>query len=189
MADDKLPEPAQLPLTPDELKRHNAEWRGGLVQAPPADSYVDPLTPVPLRPTSPLYQQPPLLGPQQPPLFGSPPFAPAPGSPPQDLLKIEPAVLNTAAGKADEIHTAFTKPAAALEEPAQAAVTAMVGWESARSIRTAQLQWEKQAGTVAGWLAHIAESLRAAARDYGKTNTGIEQSFKGVTRRSGLDGL
>ncbi|MFE2928341.1 hypothetical protein [Streptomyces goshikiensis] len=189
MADDDLPEPARLPLTPDELKRHNAEWQGSLVQAPPADSYVDPLTPVPLRPVSPLYQRPPSPGPHQPPLLGSPPFAPAPGGPPQDRLAIEPAVLNTAAGKTDEIHTAFTKPAAALEEPARAAVTAMVGWESAKSIRTAQLLWEKQAGTVAGWLAHIAESLRAAARDYGKTNTETEQSFKGVTRRSGLDGL
>ncbi|MCJ1679028.1 hypothetical protein MTF65_17115 [Streptomyces sp. APSN-46.1] len=189
MADDKLPEPAKLPLTPDELKRHNAEWRGGLVQAPPANSYVDPLTPVPLRPTSPLYQQPPLLGPQQPPLFGTPPFAPAPGGPPQDRLKIEPAVLNTAAGRADEIHTAFTKPAAALEEPARAAVTAMAGWDSGDAIKAAHKQWEKQAGTVAGWLAHIAESLRAGARDYSKTNVEIEQSFKGVTRRSGLEGL
>ncbi|MEU9377905.1 hypothetical protein AB0D94_29670 [Streptomyces sp. NPDC048255] len=188
MADDKLPEPAQLPLTPDELKRHNSEWMGGVTKAPPADSYRDPLTPLLPQPGPPLLQQPssPFL--QKPPSPGSP-FAPAPGGPTQDRLKIEPSVLNTAAGKADEIHTAFTKPAAALEEPAQAAVAAMVGWESAKSIRTAHTQWEKQAGTVAGWLAHIAESLRAGARDYNKTNAEIEQSFNGVKRRSLLEGL
>ncbi|MFD8979738.1 hypothetical protein [Streptomyces sp. NPDC059564] len=181
MADDKLPEPAQLPLTPDELKRHNSEWGGSLFKAPPADSYADPLTPLPLRPASPLLQKPPSPGFQ--------PFAPTPGGPPQDQLKIEPTVLNKAAGSADEIHTAFTRPAAALEEPAQAAVAAMVGWESAKSIRTAQLNWEKQAGTVAGWLAHIAESLRAGARDYGKTNVAVHDSFADLTRRSKLDGL
>ncbi|MEU9107879.1 hypothetical protein AB0D54_26825 [Streptomyces xanthophaeus] len=183
MADDKLPEPSQLPLTPDELKRHNSEWMGGVTKAPSPDSYRDPLEPVPLTPASPYFQQPPSLGHQ--------PFAPtpAPGGLPQDRLKIEPGVLNTAAGRADEIHTAFTKPAAALEEHAQAAVAAMAGWESAKSIRTAQVQWEKQAGAVAGWLAHIAESLRVGARDYHKTNAEIEQSFHGLKRRSLLEGL
>lgn len=84
---------------------------------------------------------------------------------------------------------AFTRPAAALEEPAQAAVAAMVGRETARSIRTARLNWEKQAGTVAGRLGHIAESLRSANHGYGRTNADVREAFAGVTRRSKLDGL
>ncbi|MFG2751903.1 type VII secretion target [Streptomyces xanthophaeus] len=181
MADDKLPEPSQLPLTPDELKRHNSEWAGNITKAPAPDSYRDPLTPLPLKPASPLLQQPPSLGNQ--------PFAPAPDGPTQDRLKIEPGVLNTAAGKADEIHTAFTKPAAALEEHALAVAAAMTGWDSGDAVKAAHKQWEKQAGAVAGWLAHIAESLRIGARDYHKTNAEIEQSFQGLKRRSMLDGL
>lgn len=182
MADDTLPEPERLPLTPDELKRHGSEWGGSVFTAPPADSYADPLVPAPLPTTGP-----PLLR-QQPPLAFEP-FAPAPGGPSQDTLKIAPKVLTTAAGKADEIHTAFTKPAAALEEPARTASSAMAGWETADALKAAHKQWEKQAGTVAGWLAHIAESLRIAARDYNTTNSDIDHSFRGVSRRSQLDGL
>ncbi|MER7467086.1 hypothetical protein [Streptomyces sp. NPDC097981] len=203
MSDDKLPEPSQLPLSPDELKRHNSAWAAGVIKAPPADSYTDPLTPVPLRPapplTSPPYLAPPLQGPslQGPPLAAAPdfrlrpypPVTPPPG-PPQDRLQIEPGVLTRAAERADEIHTAFTKPAASLEDPSKAAATAMDGWESAKAISTAGTQWEKQAGTVAGWLAHIAESLRAGARDYRKTDTAIDESFMCIApRRSNLEGL
>ncbi|GLV98381.1 hypothetical protein [Streptomyces lavendulae] len=54
----------------------------------------------------------------------------------------------------------------------------------------AHRQWEQQAGTVAGWLAHIAESLRAGARDYTKTDAAIEDAFRGVrTRRTLVDDL
>ncbi|OEJ22272.1 hypothetical protein BGK67_32370 [Streptomyces subrutilus] len=175
-----MPEPDRLPLTPDELERHGSEWGGAVFTAPPADSYADPLAPAGLPTGPPLLRQPPL---------GFQPFAPAPGGPTQDALKIAPAVLTTAAGKADEIHTAFTKSAAALEEPARTASTAMTGWESADALKVAHKQWEKQAGTVAGWLAHISESLRIAARDYNKTNADVDHSFRGVSRRSQLDGL
>ncbi|MEU9235175.1 hypothetical protein [Streptomyces subrutilus] len=171
--------PPDLPLTPDELEGHGSEWGGAVFTAPPADSYADPLAPVGLPTGPPLLPQPPL---------GFQPFAPAASGPTQDALKIAPAVLTTAAEKADEIHTAFAKGAAALEEPARTASTAMAGWES-DALKAAHKQWEKQAGTVAGWLAHISESLRIAARDYKKTNADIDHSFRGVSRRSQLDGL
>ncbi|MEV6549788.1 hypothetical protein AB0M57_13915 [Streptomyces sp. NPDC051597] len=202
MSDDKLPEPSQLPLSPDELKRHHSEWAAGTVKAPPADSYVDPLTPIPLRPAPPLggspLLKPPLQGPslQGPPLATTPdfrlgPYPPlSPSGPPQDMLRIAPGVLTAAAGRADEIHTAFTKPAAALEDPAQKASAAMDGWESAKAIRTAGTQWEKQAGTVAGWLARIAESLRVGAREYHTTDHAVDESLRGIApRRSKLEGL
>ncbi|GAA0601863.1 hypothetical protein [Streptomyces crystallinus] len=206
MSDDTLPEPSQLPLSPDELKRHHSAWAAGVTKAPPADSYVDPLTPVfpqgPPLTGSPLLkpplQSPPLQGPslQGPPLAATPdfrlgPYPPAaPSGPPQDALRIAPGVLTAAAGRADEIHTAFTKPAAALEDPAQKASAAMDGWESAKAIRTAAKQWEKQAGTVAGWLGRISESLRVGARDYRTTDAAVDESLKGIVpRRSKLEGL
>lgn len=201
MSDDKLPEPSQLPLSPDELKRHHSEWATGVIKAPPADSYVDPLTPIPLRPSPPLTGSPFLKPPQGPSVQGPPlaatpdfrlgPYPPlAPAGPPQDMLRIAPGVLTAAAGRADEIHTAFTKPAAALEDPAQKASAAMDGWESAKAIRTAGVQWEKQAGTVAGWLARISESLRTGARDYHTTDTAVDESLQCVVpRRSKLEGL
>ncbi|PKV86227.1 WXG100 family type VII secretion target [Streptomyces sp. TLI_146] len=196
MSDDKLPEPSQLPLSPDELKRHHSEWAAGVTKAPPADSYVDPLTPVFPQPGPPLtgspLLKPPLQGPslQGPPLGGSPFLKPPVQGPPQDALRIAPGVLTAAAGRADEIHTDFTKPAAALEDPAQKASAAMDGWESAKAIRTAGTQWEKQAGTVAGWLARISESLRVGARDYHATDHAVDESLRGIApRRSKLEGL
>ncbi|MFI1101053.1 hypothetical protein [Streptomyces melanogenes] len=196
MSDDKLPEPSQLPLSPDELKRHHSLWAAGVTKAPPADSYVDPLTPVFPQPGPPLtgspLLKPPLQGPsvQGPPLGGSPFLKPPVQGPPQDALRIAPGVLTAAAGRADEIHTAFTKPAAALEDPAQKASAAMDGWESAKAIRTAGTQWEKQAGTVAGWLARISESLRVGARDYHATDHAVDESLRGIApRRSKLEGL
>ncbi|MEV7729345.1 type VII secretion target [Streptomyces sp. NPDC087917] len=179
MSDDKLPEPSQLPLTSDELKKHNSPWAGGLTKAPPADSYHDPLVPVPLQQTP--FQEP------------YPFLKPAPKAGPHqdgDVLRIEPSILTKAAGSADEIHTAFTQPAAALEGPAQAAASAMGGWETAFALRAAHKQWETQAGTVAGWLAQIAESLRVGARDYTKTDHEIEEAFRGIKpRKSLLEGL
>ncbi|ATZ25810.1 hypothetical protein SLAV_19930 [Streptomyces lavendulae subsp. lavendulae] len=184
MSDDTLPEPERLPLTPDELKKRNLEPFAPFYRAPPADSYADPTTPYDLRPgPSPLQSPSPFLR--------KPLGPPGPGGrPPGDRLKIEAPVLNGAADRADEIHTAFAKPAAALEAPAKMVSAAMAGWESADAIRAAHRQWEQQAGTVAGWLAHIAESLRAGARDYTKTDAAIEDAFRGVrTRRSLVDDL
>ncbi|MFJ7170181.1 hypothetical protein ACIQUV_32335 [Streptomyces globosus] len=187
VAEDTLPTPDQLPLTPDELKKRDLENFAAFYKAPPADSYADPTTPRLLQPTpSPLQPQSPFLKPPTAPAGPRGPHGELPGR----RLNIEPAILNTAAGSADEIHTAFTKPAAALETPAKAAATAMAGWESEYALRAAHKQWEIQAGTVAGWLAHIAESLRAGARDHTKTDTAIEEAFRGVKpRRSLLEGF
>ncbi|MBT2406181.1 MULTISPECIES: hypothetical protein [unclassified Streptomyces] len=186
MSDDTLPEPDQLPLTPDELKKRDLEYLSPLYKAPPADAYADPTTPRLLQPEPLPLQQSPLFKPPAP----TGPRGPH-GELPGQRLNIEPVILNKAAGSADEIHTAFTKPAAALEEPAKTASTAMAGWESASALRVAHKQWETQAGTVAGWLAHIAESLRAGARDHTKTDAAIEEAFRGVKphRRSLLEGL
>ncbi|MDJ0382496.1 type VII secretion target [Streptomyces sp. G-G2] len=186
MSDDLLPEPERLPLTPDELSKRNLGPFAPFYQAPAADSYADPTTPRDLQP-GPSFSQP-----QSP--FLRPPVSPTgPGPGGQRLgqrLKIAPSILNTAADRADEIHTAFTKPAAALEAPARTASTTMAGWESAYAIQAAHRQWEQQAGTVAGWLAHIAESLRAGARDYDKTDAAIEDAFRGVrVRRSLIEDL
>ncbi|MET9700797.1 hypothetical protein ABZY31_28330 [Streptomyces sp. NPDC006529] len=180
MSDDVLPEPTRLPLTPDELKKRNLGSFAPFYQAPSADSYADPTTPPDLQPGSPLLQ------PQAP--FLRPPSGPTGpnGQRSGERLKIAPSILNTAADRADEIHTAFTKPAAALEAPAATASNTMAGWESAYAIQAAHRQWEQQAGTVAGWLAHISESLRAGARDYIKTDAAIEEAFRGVRRRRSL---
>ncbi|MFD7334682.1 hypothetical protein ACFV98_01590 [Streptomyces violascens] len=179
MSDGKLPEPSQLPLTPEELEKHHAPWAAGLATAPPADSYADPLTVRPLQPNP--VQQP------------SPFLKPAPKAGPHqdgERLRIEPSILNRAAGSADEIHTAFTKPATALEAPAHAAASAMGGWETAFALRAAHKQWETQAGTVAGWLAQIAASLRVGANDYTKTDAAIEEAFQGIKRpRSPFEGF
>ncbi|MEU9096182.1 hypothetical protein [Streptomyces sp. NPDC048361] len=169
MSDDKLPEPSQLPLTPEELDKHHAPWAAGTTVAPSADSYADPLAVRPLQP-NPVQQPSPFLKP-----------APQAGRRQEgERLKIEPSILTGAAGRADEIHTAFTKPAAALEAPALAAASAMEGWETALALKTAHTHWETQAGTVAGWLAQIAASLRAGAKDYTKTDAAIDEAFRGV---------
>jgi uncharacterized protein YukE len=105
-------------------------------------------------------------------------------------LRIEPGILNMAAGRADEIFTAFKKPAASLDEPTATAVAALTGWQSAAGLREAHKRWEKQAGTVAGWIAQIAAGLRAGALDYHKTDAAVEESFRGQSRpRSALEGL
>ncbi|MER5728997.1 WXG100 family type VII secretion target [Streptomyces sp. NPDC002138] len=183
MSDDLLPEPERLPLTPDELKKRNLGAFAPFYQAPSADSYADPTTPRDLQSEpSPLQPQSPFL---RPPSGPTGPLGPN-GQRPGERLKIEPSILNTAADRADEIHTAFTKPAAALETPAATASSTMAGWESAYAIQAAHRQWEQQAGTVAGWLAHISESLRAGARDYTKTDAAIEEAFRGVHRRRSL---
>ncbi|MFE7431212.1 hypothetical protein [Streptomyces sp. NPDC057545] len=182
MADTSLPKPDALPLTPDELKKRDLEWAESLYQAPPADSYADPTAPVPLQPTSPLRPQPPLL---------MPPGSPGTGGQGQgEQLRITPSVLNKAADRADEILTAFSQPAASLEAPVRAAVSALSDWQSARALREAHKRWEQQAGTVAAWLGHIAESLRAGARDYTKTDVAVDEAVRNVrSRRSLLEGL
>ncbi|MEV3992066.1 hypothetical protein AB0J57_24450 [Streptomyces sp. NPDC049837] len=42
---------------------------------------------------------------------------------------------------------------------------------------------------MAAWLGHIAESLRAGAGDYTKTDAAIEEEFRGVKVRSRIEGL
>ncbi|MEU7088558.1 hypothetical protein [Streptomyces achromogenes] len=171
--DDKLPEPGQskLPLSPDEIKRHGVlPGFEGYYTAPPAGSTADPLDRPQLRPDPPGIIKPPV----------------APGGPPD--LKIAPGVLKKAAGQVDDIHDAFYKPAASLEEPALAAVRALEGFESARAVRLAHRQWERQAGTVTGWLTHIAESLRSSDGTYTKTDVAVGQTSNQVRIRSALEG-
>ncbi|WP_225838128.1 hypothetical protein [Streptomyces sp. NK08204] len=172
-ADGKLPEPDQseLPLSPDEIRRHGIlpGWEGHYT-APPAGSTVDPLDRPPLQPDPPGVIKP-----------------PGKSGRPGDRLKIAPSVLKTAAGHVDDIYDAFYKPAATLEEPALEAVRELAGMESAPAIRLAHRQWERQAGTVTAWLAHIAESLRSTDGTYKKTDAAVEESARQVRVRSALE--
>ncbi|MFI8952255.1 hypothetical protein ACIGO6_37975 [Streptomyces sp. NPDC053750] len=172
--DDRLPEPdeAKLPLSPDEIERHKVlpGWEGHCT-APPADSTADPLD----RPQ---------LSPDPPGLLRPPPPS---GGRPVDL-KIAPGVLKKAAGRIDDIYDHFYKPAAAsLEEPALKAVGALEGLESARAVRLAHRQWERQAGTVTAWLAHIAESLRLSDGTYTRADMAVGQTVGQVPLRSALE--
>ncbi|MFI6942366.1 hypothetical protein ACIBI4_24100 [Streptomyces sp. NPDC050418] len=172
-----LPEPSELPVSPDELEAHRVlPGFEDFYKAPPADSYTDPLDMPQWQPNG--------LQPHYPPLLPG-----APGTAPQDRLKIKPSVLRGAANGADKIYDAFRAPAASLEDPAKKATSALAGWASAKGIHAAHKQWEQQAGTVTGWLAHIAESLRAGANDYGKTDAAVYDSLKAIRPRSGLDDL
>ncbi|GAB7103952.1 hypothetical protein JCM4814A_22660 [Streptomyces phaeofaciens JCM 4814] len=177
VGDDKLPEPSKLPLSPDEMERHKVlPGFEGSYQAPPADSYVDPLD-----------RQ--LLGPRG--LDDPPPGLLVPpgqqGVPAGPKLRIAESVLKAAAGQVDGIYDDFYKPAATLEEPSLKAIGALAGFESARAVRLAHRQWERQAGTVTGWLAHIAESLRSADHTYTTTDQGVDESVKQVQVRSALE--
>ncbi|MET9916051.1 hypothetical protein ABZZ04_03080 [Streptomyces sp. NPDC006435] len=169
--DDRLPEPdrAKLPLSPEEIERHKVlPGREGHYTAPPAGSTADPLVRPQLRPDPPGLQPPPSGG--------------------QSVdLKIAPGVLKKAAGQIDDIHDHFYKPAASLEEPALKAVGALEGLESARAVRLAHRQWERQAGTVTAWLAHIAESLRASDGTYTRTDIAVGRTAGQVQVRSALE--
>uniref|UniRef100_A0AAU3H294 Uncharacterized protein n=1 Tax=Streptomyces sp. NBC_01401 TaxID=2903854 RepID=A0AAU3H294_9ACTN len=169
--DDRLPEPdgAQLPLSPDEIERHKVlpGWEGHYT-APPAGSTADPLDRPQLRP-------------------GPPGIQPLPSGGRSVDLKIAPGVLKKAASQIDDIYNHFYKPAASLEEPALKAVGALEGLESARAVRLAHRQWERQAGTVTAWLAHIAESLRASDGTYTRTDIAAGQSADHVRVRSALE--
>jgi hypothetical protein len=170
--DDKLPEPgpSKLPLSPDEMKRHNVlPGFEGYYTAPPAGSTADPLDRPPLRPDPPGLIKP-----------------PAAAGGPADL-RIAPGVLKKAAGRVDDIHDAFYKPAASLEEPSAKAARALGVLESALAIQLAHRQWERQAGTVTGWLAHIAESLRSSDGTYTKTDVAVGQTSNQVRIRSALE--
>ncbi|GHE29900.1 hypothetical protein [Streptomyces hydrogenans] len=96
-------------------------------------------------------------------------------------------MLKTAASRIDDIYDHFYKPAASLEEPALKAVGALEGLESARAGRLAHRQWERQACTVTGWLAHIAESLRASDGTYTRTDVAVGQTAGQVRVRSALE--
>ncbi|KOV62710.1 hypothetical protein [Streptomyces sp. MMG1121] len=187
-ADDKLPEPGQskLPLTPDELQKHHViPGFEGLHTAPPASSTKDPLNMPTLQPDTPGLLRPP--GQSGPPA-DIPGLLTPPGQSGQsrERLEIAPAVLNKAAGSVDDIHDDFYKPAASLEEPALKAVAALTEFESARAIRLAHRQWERQSGTVTAWLTHIAESLRSADSTYKKTDCAVGDTARQVQIRSAL---
>ncbi|MGW0766572.1 hypothetical protein [Streptomyces sp. NPDC002676] len=171
--DDRLPEPDQskLPLSPDEIRKHDIlPGFEGDYHAPPADSAKDPLDRPPLQPDPPGLIKPP---------------GKSGGS--GDRLKIAPSVLKTAAGHVDDIYDDFYKPAATLEEPSLKAVRELAGMESAPAIRLAHRQWERQAGTVTAWLAHIAESLRSTDHTYKSTDASVEESARQVKVRSVLE--
>ncbi|GGW29238.1 hypothetical protein GCM10010503_00850 [Streptomyces lucensis JCM 4490] len=170
--DDRLPEPGQskLPLSPDEIERHHVlpGWEGHYT-APSAGSTADPLDRPSLQPDTPGLIKP-----------------PSPGRP-GDRLKIAPGVLKKAAGQLDDIYDAFYKPAASLEGPASKAVRALGVFESALAIQLAHRQWERQAGTVTAWLAHIAESLRSSDGTYTRTDVAVGQTANQVRIRSALE--
>ncbi|MER7792044.1 hypothetical protein [Streptomyces sp. NPDC097640] len=160
MSDNDLPEPQddQLPIPPGP----SGEGRGGF--APP------PLGALPCQPN--IY---------------SPPFAPAPpprrplapgvqGPVPQNLA-IAPAVLRGAAGKADEVYNTLHRQAASLEEPTSIAARGVDGLQVESALRRSHKHWEEQAGTVTAWLAHISESLRAAADIHVQQDLGTGDSF------------
>ena len=170
VGDDKLPEPSKLPLSPDEMERHKVlPGFEGSYQAPPADSYADPLD-----------RQ--LLGPRG--LNDPPPGLLVPpgqqGVPAGPKLRIAESVLKKAAGSVDGIYDDFYKPAASLEEPAKKAVGGLANFETALALQLVHRQWERQAGTVAGWLAHIAESLRSTDHTYTTTDSGVDGSVRQV---------
>ncbi|MFF1353717.1 type VII secretion target [Streptomyces sp. NPDC058297] len=180
--DDKLPEPpqTQLPISPDEAAKHHSPATAGLATAPPADSYRDPLEIQPLPTGDPLLPRPsPLLPPKG---------TPDPNG--KDRLRIAPSILRKAAHHTDEVHEAFYKAAASLEGPALTAANGLSGWDSKLGITLAHKNWEKQAGTVTGWLAHIAASLRGSADSYHKTDGAVRDDLNQVRRpKSSLDGL
>ncbi|MET9292281.1 type VII secretion target [Streptomyces sp. NPDC003077] len=109
-----------------------------------------------------------------------------PGQPPARLggpgLQVEPGVLRQAAGAADGVFEDFRKPAASLEEPMSNAAGKLVGWETARALKTAAENWERQAGAVTAWIANISESLQATARNYQASDDGIEGYFRHGSR-------
>ncbi|MGH4032716.1 type VII secretion target [Actinomycetota bacterium Odt1-20B] len=179
--DDKLPEPSQtqLPISPDEVaKPHQAgDLAGDLAKAPPADSYQDPLDIKPLPKANPLLPRQSLLPPKG---------TPDPNG--KDRLRVAPSVLRKCAHHTDEVHDAFYKAAASLEGPALTAAKGLSGWDSESGITLAHKYWEKQAGTVTGWLGHIAASLRASADDYHKTDVAVRDDLNRTPRlRSSLD--
>jgi hypothetical protein len=163
MSDNDLPEPKddQLPLPP------SAEG-GGVIAPPPLSAQpgkpniYDPNAPAPKRPLAPGVQ----------------------GPVPQNLA-IAPSVLRGAAGKADEVYDTLHKQAASLEEPTSTAVKGVHGLQVESALRRSHKHWEEQAGTVTAWLAHISESLRAAAGMHVKQDLDTGDSF-GQKDRPGL---
>jgi hypothetical protein len=148
MADNDLPQPKedQLPIPPG----HTNE---GVIAPPPLGALIgrpniyDPNAPAPQRPLGPGVQ----------------------GPVPQNLA-IEPSVLRGAAGKADDVYDVLHKQAASLEAPTNTAAKAVEGLQTESALKRSHKHWEEQAGTVTAWLAHISESLRAAADTHVKND-------------------
>ncbi|MEU5611865.1 hypothetical protein ACI2L4_34875 [Streptomyces sparsogenes] len=155
MSDNDLPEPEddQLPLPP-------GSDTGGVFAPPPLSALpgkaniYDPHAPAPRRPLAPGVQ----------------------GPVPQNLA-IAPGVLRGAAGKADEVYNTLHQQAASLEEPTSTALKGVHGLQVESALRRSHKHWEDQAGTVTAWLAHISESLRAAAGMHVKQDVDTGDSF------------
>ncbi|WP_432034822.1 hypothetical protein [Streptomyces cucumeris] len=164
MSDEDLPEPKdnELPLPPGKpfLDPPGNPFIDGFVAPPPVKAPLgdpniyDPDAPAPKRPLPPGVQ-----GPVRP------------------NLAIAPGVLRGAAGKADDVYDILHKQAASLEEPTSTAAKAVDGLEVKKALERSHKHWEKQAGTVTAWLAHISESLRLAANAHVKQDHSTADTF------------
>ncbi|MBO3680476.1 hypothetical protein [Streptomyces sp. NEAU-YJ-81] len=156
MSSDDLPEPKdnELPLPPGK------PLSDGPVAPPPSKAptgdpnIYDPGAPPPKRPLAPGAQ----------------------GPVPQNLA-IAPGVLRGAAGAADHAYDILHKQAASLEEPTTTAARAVDGLGVESALTRSHQHWEKQAGTVTAWLAHISESLRQAANVHVKQDLDTSGMF------------
>ncbi|MDX3233454.1 hypothetical protein [Streptomyces sp. ME19-01-6] len=156
MSDKDLPEPknTQLPLLPGTSTDRGFFAPPPLMARPGMPNIYDPNAPKPGRG-----------------------LAPGVHGPAPQNLAITPSVLRGAAGKADEVYDTLYKQAASLEEPTAKAARAVKGRQVERALRQSHKHWEEQAGTVTAWLAHISESLRAAANVHVKQDLGTGESF------------
>ncbi|MGO4427925.1 hypothetical protein AB4Z54_56735, partial [Streptomyces sp. MCAF7] len=77
----------------------------------------------------------------------------------------------------DEVYDTLHRQAASLEEPTSTAVKGVHGLQVESALRRSHKHWEEQAGTVTAWLAHISESLRAAADIHVKQDLDTGYSF------------
>lgn len=156
MSDKDLPEPkdTQLPLLPGTSTDRGFFAPPPLMARQGMPNVYDPNSPRPGRGLAPGVQ----------------------GPLPQHLA-IAPGVLRGAAGKADEVYDTLYKQAASLEEPTATAARAVKGLQVESALRRSHKHWEEQAGTVTAWLAHISESLLAAANAHVRQDLSTGDSF------------
>ncbi|MGR3931669.1 WXG100 family type VII secretion target [Streptomyces sp. BRA346] len=103
-------------------------------------------------------------------------------------LKIADKVLESAAGKADDVHDAFYAPAASLEGLTLSASKALEGFATADALKRSHENWEEQAGLVTAWLNNISKSLRQAALAYNDTDHGVKDGFSPYLKQSAPSG-